>query len=99
LIAIVTGRPERLRYITLRQLRMLGIPVERIWRIEMRPDGDTRKSPHFKLETILSIYYEGFSIVEIHDDELEVLMAIRRYLPRTKLYLHSDDEVIELHRL
>lgn len=96
LVAIVTGRPERLRHITLRQLKMLGIPVKQIWRLEMRSNNNTRESTHFKLETILSIYYEGFPIVEVHDDELEVLMAIRRRLPKTKLYLHSGDQVYEL---
>lgn len=96
LVAIVTGRPERLRHITLRQLKMLGIPVKQIWRLEMQSDSNTRKSIYFKLETILSIYYEGFPVVEVHDDELEVLMSIRRYLPKTRLYLHSNDQVIEL---
>ena len=96
LVAIVTGRPQRLRHITLRQLKMLGIPVKQIWRLEMQSDSNTRKSIYFKLETILSIYYEGFPVVEVHDDELEVLMAIRRYLPKTRLYLHSNDQVIEL---
>lgn len=96
LVAIVTGRPQRLRHITLRQLKMLGIPVKQIWRLEMQSDSNTRKSIYFKLETILSIYYEGFPVVEVHDDELEVLMSIRRYLPKTRLYLHSNDQVIEL---
>ncbi len=97
-VAIITGRPESLRHITLKQLRTSGIPVERIWRLDMRPRNDKRKSYRFKLERILSIHYEGFTIAEIHDDDEEVLSAIRRYIPNARLFLHTDDHVIELFK-
>ncbi|HDJ83653.1 MAG TPA: hypothetical protein ENG44_01485 [Desulfurococcaceae archaeon] len=96
LVAIVTGRPKSLYYITLKQLKAINIPIEQIWRIEMRRDGDYRKSYIVKLERILNIVYEGYEIAEIHDDEEELLYRARIYLPKTRLYLHKNDSVIEL---
>ncbi len=90
LIAIVSGRPRKLLSETIKQLeKVCGIPRTLIWRIELREDGDRRPAKIVKLERILNILYEGFEVAEIHDDDIEFLNLARRYLPRTKLYLHT----------
>ncbi len=92
LIAIVSGRPRKLLSHTIKQLTHLcGIPAEAIWRIELRDEGDRRPSHVVKLEKVLGIAYEGFSIEEVHDDDEQYLHALRRYLPKARLYLHRGE--------
>ncbi len=99
LIAIVTGRPRKLYRATMKQLtEVCGIPREVIWRIEMRDDRDRRKSYLTKLEKILNILYEGYSVEEVHDDDEELLRAVRRYIPSAKLYLHTVNGITQLFR-
>jgi len=90
LIAIVSGRPRRLENETIKQLvELCRIPRSLIWRLELRDDGDRRPAKIVKLERVLNILYEGFEIAEVHDDDVEFLNLVRRYLPKTKLYLHT----------
>ncbi len=98
LIAIVTGRPKRLYRATIKQLEEIGIPRNIVWRLEMRDNNDKRKSWIVKTEKILNIVYEGFEVIEIHDDDEEFLRYIKKKLPRTRVFLHRDNNVIELFK-
>ncbi len=95
IIIIVTGRPSRLRRITVSQLQSIGIPISSIKEIHMRMDNDLRKSYLFKLETIENLLLKGYTILEVHDDDEEFLKRVRR-LTNSKLYLHSNNHIIEL---
>lgn len=95
-IIIVTGRPSRLRKITVGQLQSIGIPISSIKEIYMRSNNDLRKSYLFKLETIEDLLLKGYTILEVHDDDEEFLKRIRRKLTNSKLYLHFNNHIIEL---
>jgi len=99
LIAIVTGRPEFLRKATIQQLRDLGV-YDLVWRIYMRKRRDFRKTKIIKAEIVRQLIIEGFEIVEIHDDEIEVLSYVGKICPGAGLYLHrgNDVEVLRSYR-
>jgi len=98
LIAIVTGRPRRLYRATVEQLKRVGIPLERIWRICMRRDNDRRKSPIVKLEMVLELMYEGYEIAEIHDDDEEFLELATKRIPSAELYIYRGTLVEKFRR-
>ena len=94
LISIITGRPENLRRATINQLKELNI-YRLIWRIIMRKRNDKRKSYIVKCEALESLINEGYIVMEVHDDDVEVLIHIRRIFPDIKLFLHEGESVIE----
>jgi len=79
-VIFLTGRPERLRPVTERQLEGLDYSV-----LLMRPDADRRPGPEFKAEA-LSALNSALRIEEIHDDEERILKALSWI--RCKLVLH-----------
>ncbi len=95
-VIIVTGRPSYLRQKTLNQLQSINIPVNRITEIYFRPKNDYRKSHIFKLETLEKIVLKGYNVLEIHDDDEEFLKNAKKIIYNVKLYLHLNNQVIEL---
>jgi len=92
LVAIITGRPEYLRKITIQQLKELGV-YNLIWRIYMRKRGDFRKAKIVKAEAIEQLIVEGYEVIEVHDDDIEVLNYVGKICPNAGLYLHRDNDV------
>lgn len=92
LIVIITGRSEYLRKITIQQLKELEI-YNLVWRMYMRKRGDFRKAKIVKAEAIKQLIVEGYEIVEVHDDEIEVLNYIGKICPYAGLYLHINNDV------
>jgi len=95
-VIIVTGRPERLRRVTINQLSGFGVPIKRVDAVLMREDGDLRKEWHVKPE-ILKAYVaaRGLRVVEVHDDEPRTLEAISRVFPKARLYLHKGRHYVK----
>ncbi|RLE95202.1 MAG: hypothetical protein DRN04_00765 [Thermoprotei archaeon] len=85
-VAIVTGRPASLKRATLRELKDYGVPVSKI-SFFFRRREDFRKDYEVKFEIIKSLK----NVLEVHDDSIEVLEYLARFLKNTKLYLHFDD--------
>lgn len=88
-VIIVTGRPQKLFKVTLKQvIEFTGVKPAYIY---MRRTGDMRPSATIKLELLERAMNEGFNIVEYHDDEEEVLKNIMNTYPNIILYLHYND--------
>ncbi len=88
-VIIVTGRPQKLFKVTLKQVvEFTGVKPAYIY---MRRTGDMRPSATIKLELLERAMNEGFNIVEYHDDEEEVLKNIMNTYPNITLYLHYND--------
>jgi len=85
-VAIVTGRPSDLKRATLKELKEYGIPVSKI-SFFFRRKGDFRKDYEVKCEIVRSLK----NVVEVHDDSIEVLEHLARFLKNTKLYLHFNN--------
>ena len=82
-----TGRPERLRETTLKELRRFG--VSRVDWLVMRRDGDKRPDYVAKVEELSRLAArEGLEVVEVHDDNPKVLERVKRLFPEARLYLH-----------
>jgi len=89
LILLVTGRPQKLLKVTLKQVMdFTGVRPKYIY---MRRSGDMRSSPTVKLELIDRALSDGFSIVEYHDDEVDVLRNLMKLHPEITLYLHYNN--------
>lgn len=89
-IVVLTGRPERLRFVTEQQLRGLGYSM-----LIMRPNADKRPGPEFK-EEALSGLSSALRIEEIHDDEERILRALswtgsKLVLHRTPIGFYTDE--------
>jgi len=85
-IVIITGRPQRIYGITLNQLiKFFNVTPVRIY---MRRNGDYRPSYIVKAELIKHAVSDGFEIIEYHDDDEDVLRAVRSVNPDITLYLH-----------
>ncbi|MCS7111683.1 MAG: hypothetical protein N3D82_02530 [Ignisphaera sp.] len=95
-IILLTGRPSRLRKTTLSQLQSIGVPISKIRHIYMRSNSDYRKSCIFKMEIIERILSNGYTILEVHDDDEEFLNRVKRILTHSQLYLHFNDHIIEV---
>lgn len=88
-ILIITGRPKRLKEITIDQLiRFAGVKPDGIF---MRMDNDYRPSVRLKIELLTRAIKEGYELIELHEDDEEVLKEVKREFPWIKLYLHSDN--------
>lgn len=88
-IVIITGRPQKLLKVTLKQVvEFTGVKPACIY---MRRTGDMRPSATIKLELLERAIKEGFNIVEYHDDEEEVLKNIMSTYPNITLYLHYNN--------
>jgi len=91
-IIIITGRPKRLRDVTLHQFTQLtGV---RPYRVFMRSDRDYRKSCIVKLELLTKAIKSGLEVTEFHDDDEEVLKKVKSAYPWIKLYLHTPSSYV-----
>lgn len=92
-VLIITGRPERLRRCTIRQLREFGIDPSRILGLLMRSNDDKRPSSVVKrelLERFLDEHPEA-TVMEVHDDDPESLIEMGKVARQAALYLHTKD--------
>ncbi len=92
-ILIVTGRPEKLRRATLKQLLSFGISKSDIDKILMRKRGDFRRE-HIVKRDLLKIFIDenpGYLISEIHDDNPDSLEAMGRIARNALLILHFNN--------
>jgi len=92
MVMILTGRPERLRKATLRELEEFGVPINRV-RLAMRPNRDKRGGVFFKIDILKTLP----AVAEVHDDEIRVLEEARHIHPRAKLYLHLRQTYVVLN--
>ncbi len=89
ILVVVSGRPEKLRKVTLRQLRSLGLKPSLLL---LRPRESLLRSPEAKSLLIEDLMYgSGVRIAEIHDDDPEALYAMGRVARKACLYLHTPD--------
>ncbi|HDM91782.1 MAG TPA: hypothetical protein ENG69_00095 [Candidatus Korarchaeota archaeon] len=84
-IILVTGRPERLRRATIRQLDEAGVPFDEL---HMRREGDRRPEAEFKVEVVRRLS-KSWDVREFHDNNPEVIEAVARLLPNADLFIHS----------
>ncbi len=91
-IIVLTGRPERLRGVTLEQLRKINFTFSKL---VMRKDSDYSKEIDFKISKILEISRYG-NIVAMFDDNTELLNAIKSLFGNVKIYHVTRDDVYEL---
>jgi len=89
-IIVLTGRPERLREITVKQLEKIGLKPDSYILI-MRKDNDFRREVDFKLSKIVDLA-RRYRIVAIFDDNLEVLKSIKSVLREVRTYHVSKTE-------
>ncbi len=92
-VVIVTGRPQRLKEYTVRELLSIGVPVDAL-RIYFRREGDRRKDYEYKAGIISRIP----RVREVHEDSVEVLDVIARLKPEATLYLHYDEYYVVYRR-
>lgn len=90
-IIILTGRPERLREVTIQQLSEVGIKYDRLI---MRKEGDYRKEIDYKLSIIQEIS-RHCNIVAVFDDNEEVLKCVKVLLPNVRTFKVSKEGVEE----
>jgi len=89
-VVVVTGRPRRLREVSLREFAdFTGVKPFRIY---MRSDRDFRRSHVVKLELLSRAFRDGLEVRELHDDSEEVLRAVRNSMPEVRLFLHFNNE-------
>lgn len=86
-IILITGRPVRLKDITIKQiLDFSGVMPDHVL---MRRNGDRRPSVTVKLELLEKVISRGVEILEYHDDDADVINAVKEKFPWIKLYLHE----------
>ena len=83
-VIIITGRPISLREPTIRELMEFGVEIDYKSNIIFRPKGDLRPDYEYKASVISVLD----NVVEVHDDSIRVLEAIRKVRPHVMLYLH-----------
>jgi hypothetical protein len=66
-IAWLTGRPEWLREVTARWLAQHGLPAGELY---LRPNGDYRPAPRYKLDVLRRLAPRGIAAVVDDDDEV-----------------------------
>jgi len=84
-IVILTGRPEKLRSHTEKQLDRFGIPYDRLI---MRANGDYRKDYEYKSSMLKRLLEEGLNIVEYHEDLSRTIQTVRERFPWIKVCHH-----------
>lgn len=77
LLVYLSGRPERLRAVTLNWLRHNGLPMADL---VLRPDGDHSPAVGFKLDRLREMA-SAFTIDLLVDDDTDVVDAVRRQNP------------------
>jgi len=98
-VIIVSGRPERLREATLKQLMSIGLLEERDFKkLILRRNNDMRKSYVFKIEIFRELI-KKYIIREVHDDDLEFLRRVSRIEPNLLLFYYENSDVKILKRL
>ncbi len=90
-IVILTGRPEKLREITIQQLCEINMRYDELI---MRKNGDFRKEIDYKLSIIQEIS-RRYNIVAVFDDNEEVLKCIRALFPNIRTFKVSKEGVEE----
>jgi len=93
-VVLVTGRPERLRRITVVQLKEVGV-YGHISALLMREDAN--RDPEWVIKpSLVSKYLEDPLLVkEVHDDNEMVLNSYAKLFPHAKLYLHLPKGYME----
>ena len=84
-IILITGRPERLRRATIRQLEEAGVPFDEL---HMRRDGDRRPEVGFKIDAVRRLS-RSWDVREFHDNNPQVIEAVANLLPDVVLFIHS----------
>ncbi len=86
-IVIITGRPVRLKDVTIKQiLDFSGVMPDHIL---MRRNNDRRPSVTVKVELLDKVTGRGVEILEYHDDDADILRAVKERFPWIRLYLHE----------
>ncbi len=94
-IIILTGRPENLKDITIRQIKNIDFKYDKLI---MRNVGDYSNEVDFKIRKILEISKFG-NICAIFDDNLEFLKHVKNLLHNVKIFYVTYDDVYELVEL
>jgi len=84
-VVLVTGRYESVRRETELQLRMAGIPFDKLI---MRPDNNFQRDKELKPFLLREVDCEP---VEYHDDDPETLAEIKKMYPNAIYFLHRPD--------
>ncbi len=92
-VYIVSGRSLRCLESTLGVLESVGVVFDRIY---LRDASRFRSVVEFKV-SVVSDLASRFDCVEVHDDDPDVLRAIKRVLHgyRVRLFIHVDDRYSE----
>ncbi len=77
LVVYLSGRPERLRGVTLKWLHDNGLPPADL---VLRPDADHSPAVTFKLDRLREMA-SAFTIALLVDDDTQVVDAVRRHDP------------------
>ncbi len=88
-IVVVTGRPERLREVTIMQLERIGLR-EGEYILVMRENGDYRREIDYKISRLMQLS-RMYDIAVVIDDNLDFLKHARTLFRRAKLYHVSKD--------
>ncbi len=87
-IAIISGRNERLRQATIKQLTSIGIPINEL---HLRKDGDFRKGFEVKQERINELIDKLKPCeVIIFDDDVFVIKNVKCNVPCKKFLVKGD---------
>ncbi|MGC9147982.1 MAG: HAD family acid phosphatase [Sulfolobales archaeon] len=98
-IIIVSGRPERLREATLKQLMNIGLLENKDFKkLILRRNNDIRKSYVFKIEIVKELT-KRYVIKEIHDDDLEFLRRVSHIALNSVLFYYENSCVKILKKL
>jgi len=88
-VIIITGRPNRLRDFTLKQvISYTGVKPDAIY---LRRGRDRRSAKVVKAELLGKALRDGFEVIEYHDDSEDVLREIKAKYPWITLFLHVGD--------
>ncbi len=85
-IIILTGRPEKMRDATIKQLRRFKIPFHELY---MRPEDDYDPDYIYKPRQLKKIMDRGFKIVEYHEDSPKTLEVVNEKYPWISICRHG----------
>jgi len=86
-IIIVTGRTQKQKNETLKQLNFWEVPYDEIY---FRRAGDLRKDSIYKREVVKRLLKRGYNIVELWEDSNEVIKELRSLIPNAKIVKVED---------
>ncbi len=95
-VIILSGRPERLREATIKQLGDIGLLEGKEYKkLILRRDSDMRKSYIFKIEVIRNLT-RNYIIREIHDDDIEFLRRILQIVSDATLFYYENNNNVRI---